>query len=861
MTTIIPNELNITINTSVPGFQKIKYKPSMTIPNINNDDKTIWFDPLLKLNPATIKKVPEDLRKKEFFNRGLFQSLLNYHHGAHKAKTLKEATFTGIVDNNIKVTIDTLFPTNSVIYINKNPYVIVDIQWRKGDWKLDTKMKPVNIDSSKIQNPYLYASVVHDEIISGERQLRELSPELTYGENYVGPQNTIKPSTSPTTTTTPIATTPTSPTIATIATTPTTPTTPSPSSVAIPVAIPVASGVALPPKPPKPESTPNPEPIPNTNAITSTTEPYPVIKPVEEPAIKPLSLEDNPDKVNPNVEEVPSSDNRMVPETKLTPSKDSSKFMRDFFESVSYYYIVNSLYKFMKVDSKSYINRLYLNTTTISVKTNTLNISKDAYTETVKNLSVKNNPGRGDCFFIAVADAINYHNYIYNADKISSGIYGYGDKIFTQKYLRSLVSDYILLSPDLETYLQNAIVNTENLNTQFENHLKTTELLAEEAGMNNEMGSMEYMETATDIYRNNDNFLVKMPTKIPFEATDFYKPFQVLPNSEIKTYIESSDYWANEVGIYALCSKLGLNIIPIERVDKKQGSSSLRIPFANFSNSNDKWTKYLFLYYYSGHYELITFNYTRKTLAKSGSTPVAVKNISKTVVLFDRRNNYIIPPIYILVLIYGSYYSNQSNEYKKQFTFFPDLMETIENSYSNIIATNYNSDNKSLYKFKSLLNATFPQKNNNSTVISSVPQIENAPQEGGQPPYNNPYNNPYNKPAYKMGKPGEKDDTNISYYVTIDMELHPGLTLTPTELKESQCRQKWNAVRKAYAGFTGQPYVIKPVYQTNKTAKNKEDPSKNNTKSKRGGIRKLNKTIKHNLYTETSKRRQTLKNM
>ena len=856
MTTIIPNELNITINTSVPGFQKIKYKPSMTIPNINKDDKTIQFDPLLKLNPAIIKKVPEDLRKKEFFNRGLFQSLLNYHHGSHKAKTLKEATFTGIVDNNIKVTLDTLFPTNSVIYINKNPYVIVDIQWRKGDWKLDTKMKPVNIDSSKIQNPYLYASVVHDEIISGERQLRELSPELTYGENYVGPQNTIKP-----------ATTTTSTTIDTIATTNTS----SPSSVAIPVAIPVASGVSLPPTPNTnaitpttitPTTTETPTTITSTTTETPTTEPYPVIKPYEEPDTRPLSLEDNPDKVNPNVEEVPSSDDRMVPETKLIPSKDSSKFMRDFFESASYYYIVNSLYKFMKVDSKSYINRLYLNTTTISVKTNTINISKDAYIETVKNLSVKNNPGRGDCFFIAVADAINYHNYIYNADKISSGIYGYGDKIFTQRYLRSLVSDYILSSPDLETYLQNAIVNTENLNTQFENHVKTTELLAGESGQHNEMGSLEYMETAIDIYRNNDNFLVKMPTKIPFEATDFYKPFQVLSNSEIKTYIESSDYWANEVGIYALCSKLGLNIIPIERVDKKQGSSTLRIPFANFSNSNDKWTKYLFLYYYSGHYELITFNYTRKTLAKLGSTPVAVKNISKIAVIYDRRNNYIIPPIYILVLIYGSYYSNQSNEYKKQFSFFPDLMETIENSYSNIIATNYNSDNKSLYKFKSLLNTTFPQKNNsNSTVISSVPQIENASQEGGQPPYNNPYNNPYNKPAYKMGKPGEKDDTNISYYVTIDMELHPGLTLTPTELKESQCRQKWNAVRKAYAGFTGQPYVIKPIYQPNKTAKNKEDHNKNNTRSQRGGIRKINKTSKHNLYTESSKRRKTLKNM
>ena len=846
MTTIIPNELNITINTSVPGFQKIKYKPSMTIPNINKDDKTIRFDPLLKLNPATIKKVPEDLRKKEFFNRGLFQSLINYHDGAHKAKTLKEATFTGIVDNNIKVTLDTLFPTNSVIYIDKKPYVIVDIQWRKGDWKLDTKIKPVDLDSSKIQNPYLYASTVRDEIISGERQLRELSAELTYGENYVGPQNTVAP----------LA--PSSEANNTVAPT-------APSSEAIPIALPVASGVTAPSQFSNflgslmSPTNPTPPPVP----ITSTTEPYPVIKPPEEPeeskAIEseatkpePLYLEDDTERVNPNVEEVPDFEPR-VPETKLTNSQSSSKFMREFFNSSSYYYIVNSLYKFMNADAKKYIYNLYLTTTTISVKSSTTNISSDAYKETVKNLNVKRNPGKGDCFFIAVADAINNHNHKYPADKITSGIYGYGDKIFTQMYLRTLVSDYILLSPYFDTYLQNAIVNTENLNTQFENHVKTMEQLAEEAGNNKDMNRDQYLETARDIYQNHDNFLVKMPNNIPIEVGDYYKPFKVLPKSEVKKYIESNDYLANEVGIHALCSKLELNIIPIERVDN-QGVSNLRIPFANFSKSNNNWNKYLFLYYYGGHYELITFNYIKKSPPRLG-TNTGFKNILQTGVIYDRRNRFLIPPIYILVLIYGSYYGNQSTEYKQQFSFFSDLMQTIEKSYNNIIATKYEDDDQSLNKFNLLFNTTFPGNKPVSGIATStshVPQIENTPQEGGIH---------YNKPAYKMGKKGEKDDSNISYYITIDMELHPGLTLTPEELKESQCRQKWNSVRKAYAGFTGQPYVIKPIYQTNKTAKNKEDHGTNKNNSQKGGLRKILKTRKNNANMLASKKRKTLKNI
>ena len=93
---------------------------------------------------------------------------------------------------------------------------------------------------------------------------------------------------------------------------------------------------------------------PNPITITSTTEPN------EEPAIdnsNPLFLEDDPERVNPNIEEVPT-DERMVPETKLTHSRDSSKFMRDFFNSVSYYYIVNSLYKFFMSQSIFFLLRL-----------------------------------------------------------------------------------------------------------------------------------------------------------------------------------------------------------------------------------------------------------------------------------------------------------------------------------------------------------------------------------------------------------------------------------------------------------------------------------------------------------------------
>ena len=189
---IIPNQLNIIINTSVPGYQKIEYKPYMTIPDISKDDKKIMFNPLFKLDKSYVDKVPENLRKKQFFNKGFFDSLLNFTNGI-KANTLLQATRNGFVDNNIKITLDAIFPENSVLYINKKPYTIADFQWSKGNWKIDTKIKKSQLDSSKITDPALYQTVVKDEIISGENQLQSLPPGIIYGTNYTGPKdNTTK---------------------------------------------------------------------------------------------------------------------------------------------------------------------------------------------------------------------------------------------------------------------------------------------------------------------------------------------------------------------------------------------------------------------------------------------------------------------------------------------------------------------------------------------------------------------------------------------------------------------------------------------------------------------------------------------
>lgn len=155
----------------------------MTLPK-DKVDETVQFNPLVKLNSNIIKSLPKEIQIKEFFNKGYFQSLINSH-GLTNAKTLLQATNEGFVDNNIQVTLATIFPTNSILYINKQPYVIADVQWTKGDWKIDKKIQQVPaIDSSRINDPYIYNAIVKDEIISGEKELENLPKNIIYGANY-----------------------------------------------------------------------------------------------------------------------------------------------------------------------------------------------------------------------------------------------------------------------------------------------------------------------------------------------------------------------------------------------------------------------------------------------------------------------------------------------------------------------------------------------------------------------------------------------------------------------------------------------------------------------------------------------------
>jgi len=783
---IIPNQLNVIINTSVPGYQKIEYKPYMTIPDISKDDKKIMFNPLFKLNKSYVDKVPENLRKKQFFNKGLFDSLLNFTNGT-KASSLLQATRNGFVDNNIKITLDAIFPENSVLYINKKPYTIADFQWSKGNWKIDTKIKKSQLDSSKITDPALYQTVVKDEIISGENQLKSLPPGIIYGTNYTGPKDNT------------------------------------------------ASGVAPPSKSTK------------------------IVKQLEDEDEEPIKVLTNLDSDDESIVQTSKKyPNVIEPIEKMFVSPRTTQSLRVFLKESRFFNLINTVYTASSKNTKIFIQKSLSESIILNVDDDIDELTKETYDKNVSEIKTIKNKGGGNCFFIAVADAINYHNYYNQKNRIISGSHGTGINLYTQKYLRELVFTYLQSWSELDSYLLDiAPLNAEELNNLFIQQLNGIQLALRESGKSDEITPDTYVGIANGIFNRRDNFLVKNIERVPIDVDEYNRPFKVIEEDQLKNYILSNDFWANEVVIYALCSELKLNIIPLESIKTPTRKSTLRVPYANFSPDINNWNKYLFLYYNQGHYELITFNQKTNVQKITNTGRITDKIIlKKSKIIFDRNDNVSeLPPIYILFTIFGSYFSSITNEADKlNFTFKKEIMLTIQNIINNTLY------NKSYYSsfFYPAFKIYFPSSNIRKPInlIEPTKLIEPSkflaiePSKGGAYPRYNPYYRPaYYNPQYMAHnmekRDKDSDDSQLAYTITIDMELRPGTSLSPAELTHAKCNSKWNSIRKSWSELSGNPYVIPPVYnkeETNKTQNTRPDPQNNTRKYFKGG--KHNKTVK-----------------
>lgn len=190
---IVPTQLDILLSTNIPGLKDIAYKPSMTVRN--SSDAIVQFNPLYKLNKSIVERMSAgEPRAKQFFQHYSFKSLLR---GA-PARTLLEATEYGYIDHNIGITLEALFPVKTVIYLNNSPYVIGDVRWTSGDWRIKIEPKrvlvgPNYVSTQKGGGPTVISYEIHIELqlfpgtTVTDAQLKDLKCNANYNsiwKNY-----------------------------------------------------------------------------------------------------------------------------------------------------------------------------------------------------------------------------------------------------------------------------------------------------------------------------------------------------------------------------------------------------------------------------------------------------------------------------------------------------------------------------------------------------------------------------------------------------------------------------------------------------------------------------------------------------
>ena len=786
----------------------------------NTDKTTICFDPLVQLNQSVIDKVPENIRVLEFFNKGLYESLINAH-GNKKQITLEQAKKHKIIDNNIQITLNALFPTNGILYIKDEPYAIADVQWSKENWKIDRKNKDIpKIDVNKLSDPIAYNTLIKNEIMKSYDQLDNLPKDLIYGSNFDRTTEEIslmdkerkintnkveearikKETEEARIRETEEARIREIEEVRRIR--------------EIEEARRIREEARL-----KEEAILTVSKIkkPSILAIEDASTPL-VIKPIQKP---PLVIEEIK-----NIQM--SEDNK----PSLQRSPNSTKILRTYFSSDIFYSMINMIYRYMTDDEKFFIQNLFKNTTNIDVKGLNTNISKAAYLFTIngsKNISsggvivkkdftdglrVVFNQGGGDCFFLAIADAINHYNY-YNdiGNKITYGMYGNGNNLFTAKNLRIIVSTEIikLINSDsefLNTSLDLGKLNLQILNDEFE------DIMLSSVDIPQEMFLEYYNNTLADIYSSRDNFFVIIPEVVKNKN----RPFKLISNDpELKQYIESEYYWADQKAIDLLVKILKLNILVIDNT-----ADRFTVPFPTIkSDNNNTWNKYLFLYKTNNHYELITFDYLMTISSK-------VVKIKKTIF---NRGNEIVPPFYIIFLLFSVFYIKLSPDDKAMVMLFLNFFKSIQKSFNSIMDEIMSSDRN---------------------IANFITNFENYFGPIKREILGGATNNMLSSKILKNND--DHDNIQISFHITIDMELQKGTTLSKEQISNIKCIKGWNKVRKSFANFTGKKYVIPPIYENLSDKYNKkeekEEKDKNNTTKKNisGGDskeKKRSKTIKY----------------
>jgi hypothetical protein len=400
--------------------------------------------------------------------------------------------------------------------------------------------------------------------------------------------------------------------------------------------------------------------------------------------------------------------------------------------------------------------------------------------------------------------------------------------------LRTIVYDYLMKQrPDvIDTYVDLGVDNAQRLNDKFEDNIKQLEELEP-------VTPDEYIKIANEIYGNDAApIFVKLPTKVPNFVDNHYAPFTSVSKVQIEPYIKSNNYWADEIAIYALANLLKINVIVLE--EKNNLLNSLCFINDNTVEQFNDWDKYVFLYHSAGHYELVTFNFTRKLDNKNMPVPtITIFNRNPPKLNPKKSQVFYVVPYYIIFCMFGScYYPIQDDDERRKFDFLKlqnvNIFEITNRSVDRIILNinKYAQTNQSYNrtKFVETFNRYFPgsdiplPQNEDRLVTTTQRTSPRLTEQDGGAYY------PYRPNPYLI-----KEETDICYTIKIDLMLRKGTSITDGELNSLLCNARWNEITKPLSTILNTAHSIRPDINlaiVNKTVNNRDAQNQNNKTKK-----------------------------
>jgi len=919
---LIPSDLRITINTGVPGFQSIVYKPQMSIPDTK--EKKIWFTPLVRLNQRIVDQVPPEYRIKQFFNKGLYESLLRYHgmvpikkednelEDAEKAASdaardvslaekkvekaqrrltaaedaakkttddkkreevdkamrilnfemeetdnkiqinneassnlqkvkaekgdpnknkasskaaavwvLNEAKTRGNFNNNIKVTLDTLFKNGSVLYIDKKPYVIVDTQMIQGDWSLDVKPAEMATIYNASQ------SNIYDKAEQVRRVELETAGLTSFtGENWVDryPQfdkkysvTTLKPGNGQNTEEKNTGVLRIEDAKKTSA------------------IVPRRQGSSFPDyffDSQKPNPKPNPKLLTDEIKRPPTSDEVLIYKLFDVYRITYTQYFRRYFGVdNKNIKCL--NDITYTPRMKGYKNTIILAKNRNFFRIIRQMYdnLIKKNTEEKNAQLSSTIRRDFeLYSRHKSTRSQPELLTEINYIDVIRSINLYDNIGAGDCFFDAIAQALNLHNLKIGLQK--------------EKEIQSIVSQLIpstQCSDKTKKYeffdqmCIREIVKNKMIST-FDDLIK--KYFAKETDdktrltYNNEL---EKILVESNIDGKKFTALLMKEKNITKNITDI-----VDANKQtMEKYLMTSNYWGTNVTMEYL-NKASLDAIGIKLrvVTIVQEDPMKQYTIDTDFNDTEPDEHLIFLYNLRRrHYLLMTFKDN--------------KNIDHSIFKIEE-----IPFVFLCYIVIFMMTMMGSQAFEGSLVKF-DIMLDIANSLASVVKSNNDYKlNACLFfnkkdglcaktsedvvnRAKDELNkrsekkkqVTSPRKlyDTRSNVNKAAKIKENV---GGSPfgqyggasevEKHREYqpNNYTRYPGIPVAYPVESSITRVedidksisSVFVTIDLELHKGKTISNSELASSKCNHQYNAIKHSFAVLTGTPYIIAPVY-------------------------------------------------